>query len=1191
VPRVDVETILLCDVLADGTVAGVALVEPVYETTNGARVGTRTVDPVTGAAYTPQGTLRPCQPDTCTASTSTQVLCDIAADGTATPFLRATTYDCDGALLATLDRTLDGAVYTVTGTVGVCPVAPDCEQPTTPTATVGLCLPDGTPIAVTVVRDCEGVVTSEGWINLLTGAWSAGAPPVGTVACGDSQSVQVSGTFCDLDAAGEVVGLVLIEYSYAADGTIDGVRLVDATTGATYTPTGTISVCPAGVEQPEQDVVQLCDTAADGTVTQFIRDYRRDELGAITGHSDYTLDGAAYTPTGTVGVCPAPCLKCETIELCDSAPVCAPDTMVADADWSPHYLSAGDSANPAVVAMRKDVPGGGSGFWGGGSTVFPNLAADGDGGNDGVHYGIAGVVQAANFCPACIGPEDQVVITASGQATNDGPGGGIFTDGRWRILRDGGEANGAVPQLAQVTDSGRAPGTTWSFTASATVPWSDVLAGRIVLTLDLETRSNGSYKQWTASGFEVCITPATPQPGCGNTFRRTICRDCAGEIVSTTDYEVDGVTPYTPVGEVGECITCTPPGAEACQHCETLLLCDGGADDPATITGLAASGTLSNGVAWTATNPGTTGQPMPARYTNADGAWWGLHTFPNPTVAPTKWTFSQPSFAEFSVYLHFNATTPAMNSAQLPAGLQVVSLPDGYAYNPATGVLTRTADGNPPDPCSYVTDPQAQTSARFRTASPVDSFTLTPPPNSRIALCGTFFTWWAGAITVEPTGQFLRTICRGCDGEVTSVTDTDLDGVTPYTPLGTVGTCQPKDCCQPVQVCVDATRTESREFISNAANATDNSVDPTWEWSPSLAGPWYDMYRTPPVAGWTTQDGGTAAGTAHWVSAHPNGSPVQSNPPRAGEGPTIGVQSWYARAVFDLPAEADPASIRIAATVLNADQNLVEWRLNSGAWQPVGADHTEPPFTFGPTAVPGVQPGTNEMILHIQETVAGGGGAALMVHLIASYQLPDGQRSWTRMVCCDDTVYYIDDEGVRRDTLPEFWSVAPCAGGGASGSTCAKTVVERCGCDDTDGDGIGDVQYTELWAVDPCGGEDPLLLGTFLDGDLTQPYTPTAPVECTAAEALPGPLSTGIRNVTGTAVQNLAASFPGLQSVSLTVLSGTVNVTMTDGAAVPVPAGATMTWSVAQEADTALVVASFAGATTAANYLLNWTYR
>ena len=318
-PRVDVETVLLCDVLADGTIASVALVEPIYDTNTGARVGTRTVDPVTGATYTPVGTLQPCQPDGCNATTTAQVLCDTATNNTVTHFMRATTYDCQGALLGTLDRTLDGAAYTVTGTVGVCPTSPDCESPTTPTATVGLCLVDGTPIAVTVVRDCTGATTSEGWINLTTGAWSAGAVPAGTVACGESRSIQVSGTFCDVDAAGEVVGLVLVEYTYDDTGAISAVRLVNAVTGGTYTPTGTVTVCPAGVEQPEQDIVQLCDVQADGTMVPFIRDYRRDELGAVSGHSDYTLTGAAYVPTGAVGNCqPEPQPERDLAVLCDT---------------------------------------------------------------------------------------------------------------------------------------------------------------------------------------------------------------------------------------------------------------------------------------------------------------------------------------------------------------------------------------------------------------------------------------------------------------------------------------------------------------------------------------------------------------------------------------------------------------------------------------------------------------------------------------------------------------------------------------------------------------------------------------------------------------------------------------------------------------------------------------------------------
>ncbi|MFK0063345.1 hypothetical protein ACIQTN_29470 [Streptomyces werraensis] len=195
---------------------------------------------------------------------------------------------------------------------------------------MGLCLADGTPIAVTVVRDCAGTVTSEGWLNLVTGAWSAGAPPAGVVACGDSRSITTNGTFCDVLEDGTVAGLVLVEYQYAADGSIASVRLVDAVTGTTYTPTGEVTTCPAGVEQPERDLLQLCDVAEDGTTTAFVRDYARDEAGQFTGHADYTLDGQPYTPTGTVGLCQPeaaePCASTVTVlRLCDLDPNVEPD--------------------------------------------------------------------------------------------------------------------------------------------------------------------------------------------------------------------------------------------------------------------------------------------------------------------------------------------------------------------------------------------------------------------------------------------------------------------------------------------------------------------------------------------------------------------------------------------------------------------------------------------------------------------------------------------------------------------------------------------------------------------------------------------------------------------------------------------------------------------------------------------------
>lgn len=188
-----------------------------------------------------------------------------------------------------------------------------------PFATTGLCLPDGTPIAVVTRHDATAdVYLDDGWINLRTGAFTAGNPPVGVVACGSGASVQVSGTFCDMSGT-TVNALVLIEYQYNPDGTIASVRIVNATTGATYVPVGTITTCPTGTSQPEQDTEILCDNNG-GVLTPFVRDYRRDATGAITAVSNYTLAGAAYVPTGVVGLCSAGG-DSETFVLCDSAAV------------------------------------------------------------------------------------------------------------------------------------------------------------------------------------------------------------------------------------------------------------------------------------------------------------------------------------------------------------------------------------------------------------------------------------------------------------------------------------------------------------------------------------------------------------------------------------------------------------------------------------------------------------------------------------------------------------------------------------------------------------------------------------------------------------------------------------------------------------------------------------------------------
>ncbi|MBC9729267.1 hypothetical protein [Streptomyces sp. TRM68367] len=52
------------------------------------------------------------------------------------------------------------------------------------------------------------------------------------------------------------------------------------------------------------EYVTLCDVAADGTSTAFLRRFVHAQDGTLSSTADLALDGAtAYTPTGTVTVC------------------------------------------------------------------------------------------------------------------------------------------------------------------------------------------------------------------------------------------------------------------------------------------------------------------------------------------------------------------------------------------------------------------------------------------------------------------------------------------------------------------------------------------------------------------------------------------------------------------------------------------------------------------------------------------------------------------------------------------------------------------------------------------------------------------------------------------------------------------------------------------------------------------------
>ncbi|MGW3971207.1 hypothetical protein ACWEFD_18145 [Streptomyces ardesiacus] len=985
----------------------------------------------------------------------TVTLCDDSG-----PFLRRYTWLQGVATFE--DFALDGQTpHVVTGTVGVCDSTEPCEAQTTPAATLGLCLADGTPIAVVVTRDCDGVVTQDGWINLVTGTYSAGDPPAGTMACGNPRSISTTGTFCDVDpASGDVLGLVLIEYTYGADGAVAAVRLVDATTGQTYTPQGEVTTCPVGVEQPERDLVQLCDVAADGTATAFVRDYARDENGQITGHTDYLLDGAPYTPTGTVGLCPAEsaCRNCTSYVLCDTdAASPATVTGTAASGTLPNGVSwtaTGPSAFP------PNTQGDGAAWWGNG--LFPNP-----------------VVPLTTYTfdqPVTV--DFSVVIlfgpgTAPGQNTAQLPVGAVPLSLPSGYTYD--RATGILTADATLADCALLNSPTREGSARFRVAGVSSFALRYLgpRSLLADCRRLGN---WLFGALDVSL---------GGTFLRTVCRDCDGMVTSITDTLLDGATPYTPVGLVG---VCQPPSAETepCRDTSSTLLCDTAVTDVLTVFDPAnrASADGWEVVSFTGANPGygpEQAMPYPARYGTPMGypalgaradqsAGSGGGNWSGYDAAPVRWilrkTFQAPQDGvavaqsvgfrgdggarvringiDAGMYGQWNKPATS-GTAQVPvsAGPNTVEIEvrDTNGVNNVVGrldiamprtvqflrhqtvdcatgevIATRdtTLDGAPYE----VTGTVGQ-------CEPVAECCEQPPPETRLdvetaLLCVRDQT--SGGIL----GQVIaERVYDDQSGDLAEQRLTDLDGA-PYTlPAGAELTKCPSPDRITRQVCV--VESGSSEFLTNAANAASGQ-DTDWTWSPNLAGPWHPMYRVAANPVWTAAD--TAPNAAHWVSPHSNRTVC----PAAGETSPPVPGTWYTRASWNLPVDVSPDSIRIAATVLNADNKVVQWRLNDGAWQPVGGGALgAPAWTFPPTAVPGGRAGQNDVVVQITETqpavsCPSPNEAGMILHVIATYD--HAPQVWTQVIEPSGHTYYLDENGDRQDSIPAGRRLVACGGGG-----------------------------------------------------------------------------------------------------------------------------------------------------------------
>ncbi|MFI5629219.1 hypothetical protein ACIA8E_07530 [Streptomyces sp. NPDC051664] len=1083
---------------ASGNVLQNVLAEVVYDQTTGDRTGVRYVDHVTGAPVAlPGGThLGVCPQTGACSNCETLLLCDV--DPTSPSTIAGT------AASGTLSN---GVGWTATGPA---PFAPSRQSDGA--AWWGLGLFPNTTVPVTTWTFNQPV-TAEFSVAMshLAGA-AAGGNTVQLPAGAQPLSLPPGYTF---DRATGVL---------SADATVTGcpqIRTPSRETSARFRLTGVTSFALQylGVRAlvPE---CQVFGNWAFGAVDvslggQFLRTTCRDCQGEVLDVTDTTLDGTSpYTPTGTVGLChppeAEPCASTvQILRLCDLNPAVEPgdDGKRCAVPFLRHLIHSCDGALAETRDTEMD-----------GTTAYtPVKVVDcGSGGvpalsellwpQTGIAEDPAGVARQ-DFVYTVTNPETGEVAQVKLHASSASPGGcgaydpanPVFNNPTVYTLTLDAAAQEMSTFRLDLLDFDTFEGVTGlsplPSRVEGDVTWngSTITANQSNSTAYVYFDSPPAqiaYRYGNTGGGLACTSvrfqgmTLVPDGCCGCGTGDEPCRNASTLLLC--DLPQDGepaltVTDTDPTPYYSDPVAAPVTGAQALWAGGTLDLPPGTAPQPGTlgtVNTLAAKLTAArpacdDGTA-TVTVSVLVAQTGPD---DACGAAGHLRLFNGtqqvalevvPNNAPVGW----------SATLTATATVPA---ADVAAGnVAVVMALDAYDSGSCTPDPRTTGWNLSQFTASTVYD--QDTCAHQILANVVaDCETGQVIGISYTALDGQAYEPTGEVGQCQPTGggseqpcgdtellalcdtaadgtvtEFLRGLTYDCSGALSGVSDTGLDGVTPYTVIGTVGQCQPVSC-DVTPVCLRPSG--QIEFISNPTGVT-TGTDADWTWGQSLTGPWFPMYEVGIFPGWNTADPGTSVGTAHWVAPHPDAGVANTGEP--GEGPTISaaVPDWYARASFALPSFADPATIRIAATVLNADQLAVEWRLNAGAWQPVNKSHVDPPYTFPATAVPGAQAGVNEVLLHVNESVFGSGGAGVIMHLVVTYDVDaTAYIQWTHIACSDGTAYYVDDAGQRQDALPDGAARVPCPGG--SGVSVDTEVLALCDVD-TDGTSVAFLRFLTI---------------------------------------------------------------------------------------------------------------------------------
>ncbi|WP_327594698.1 hypothetical protein [Streptomyces chartreusis] len=1083
----------------------------------------------------------------------TVMLCDDTG-----PFLRRYTFLAGTASYE--DVALDGQTpHLVQGTVGACP---NCS-PTPPIATVGLCLADGTPIAVVVSRDCDGNTTRDGWLNLTTGVWSTGAPPAGAAACGDARAFELAGILCDTDPdTGDTLGLVLIEYAYNPDGSLASVRLVDPGTGDTYTLQGELRRCPTDATGggQDQDLIVLCDVADDGTSTPFVRDYRRDPVtGEITGHTDYALDGTPYAPTGTVGVCQAetePCRDSSSTLLCDTAAldtvtVFDPANVPGSDGWEivsyTGYLPGSEPEAPmpypaphppgAFMGARTDL-------WAGTGTI-PWTGYD---------SGPIRWVMRKTFTA----PEDGVAVVAST---------GFRGDHAARVRVNGTDA-GLYGQWNQPATSG-----------TVQIP---VTAGPN--TIEIEVRDGGGPNSVTGR-LDVVMVRTT------QFMRRTVV-DCeTGETVSVTDTTLDG-DPYTVTGEVGQCEPvaecCEQPPPETRLDVETALLC---VVDTAT-------GSVLDRVLAERVYDDQTGEQIEQRLTTLDGdayevpAGAELTTCPTPDRITRQVCVVESGTAEFltneanaasgqdtdwqwapdlsgSWYPMYRVVPnpawtiadPAPNPAHWVAPHQSKSVcsPDlGAAPNVTATWYTRASWNLPADvdpdtiriAASILNADNDVVQWRLNDGAwqPIPAATFVPPP-------------WTFPPTAVPGGR------AGQNEVIVQITE-DQPGVICPSPnqagmiLHVVATYD-----HAPEVWTQVIEPGGQTYYLDANGDRQDSIPAGRRIVPCGTGgdaPCCPTVTTEPLTLCDVAGDGTATEfLRHLTYTEGYDTPAVRDTLLDGATaytPTGTVGRCQTDAAEGRDVELLPMCVVDNGTGSVLQRILAEVTYDTATGERLAVNYVDP-VTWGPVPVPGgahialcpaeePEPTPDVEVVQLCDLVPDADPVPFLRHLTYT---PGATTPAVTDTALDGTTPY---------TLTGT--------AGACASDCpVQQVIQACRCDDTDGDGLADTDYVELLAVD-CEGQLSSL-GAYLP-DLSAPYTPVAPVSCEENDQGAAPtVVVQARRVELAAGETWdAAAFPTLQSVTAVARSASGTITTTDGASSLQP-GESVTWSVARDTDGGLI--------------------